>query len=86
MNPAKLRVLVITTMFPNPALPNFGIFVARRLRAASTLADLDIMSPVPWFPFGTRLKRYRHRGLIPERSEVLGLTVHYPRYLSIPRY
>jgi glycosyltransferase involved in cell wall biosynthesis len=86
MNSAKLRVLVITTMFPNPALPNFGIFVARRLRAASTLADLVIVSPVPWFPFGTRLRRYRHRGLIPEQSEVLGLTVRYPRYLSIPRY
>ncbi len=86
MHPPKLRVLVITTMFPNPALPNFGIFVARRLRAASTLADLVIMSPVPWFPFGTRLERYRHRRLIPERSEVLGLTVLYPRYLSIPRY
>ncbi len=86
MNPPKLRVLVITTMFPNPALPNFGIFVARRLRAASTLADLVIMSPVPWFPFGTRLERYRHRGLIPEQAEILGLSVRYPRYLSIPKY
>ncbi len=86
MSPVKLRVLVITTMFPNPALPNFGIFVARRLRAASRMADLEIMSPVPWFPFGTRLERYHHRGLIPDRSEILGLTVHYPRYLSVPRY
>jgi len=86
MNPVKLRVLVITTMFPNPALPNFGIFVARRLRAASLMADLEVMAPVPWFPFGTRLERYRHRGLIPKQAEVLGLTVHYPRYLSIPRY
>ncbi|WP_406695906.1 glycosyltransferase [Singulisphaera sp. Ch08] len=86
MDPLKPRVLVITTMFPNPALPNFGIFVARRLRAASEYADLEILSPVPWFPFGTCLKRYRHRKLIPLRSEAFGLKVQYPRFLSIPRY
>ncbi|SIO61489.1 Glycosyltransferase involved in cell wall bisynthesis [Singulisphaera sp. GP187] len=86
MNPVKPRVLVIATMFPNPALPNFGIFVARRLRAAAEFADLEILSPVPWFPFGTCLKRYRHREHIPVRSEMFGLKVHYPRFLSIPRY
>jgi len=86
MPASRPRVLVITTMFPNPALPHYGIFVARRLHAASQYADLEILSPVPWFPLGTLLKRYRHRHLIPSQSEMFDLKVRFPRFLSIPRY
>lgn len=86
MDSKRPRALVITTMFPKPALPNSGIFVARRLRAAAEHADLEIVSPVPWFPFASRLKRYSFRAAIPSKAEIMGLPVRYPRYLSVPRY
>lgn len=83
---SRLRVLVVSTLYPNPAEPVFGVFVHRRITHVAKLADVKVLSPIPWFPFGTLLKRYRHRSSIPEKAEFDGLQVSYPRFLSIPRF
>ena len=44
-----MKVLVFTTVFPNPAQPLHGLFVEERVRAAAALADIRVMSPVAWF-------------------------------------
>ena len=47
------RVLVFSTLFPNSAQPNHGIFVENRLRHTLELGGLDatVVAPVPYFPF-----------------------------------
>src|SRR5260370_23490260 len=44
---------------------------------------MEVVPPVPWFPF-TRLPRGAARPLIPRLETQDGLTVHHPRYLSVP--
>lgn len=82
----RLRVLVVSTMFPNPVQPVHAVFVYRRISHVAELADVRVLAPVPWFPFATRLfKRYRQRQGLPQEARIGALDVRYPRFLSIPR-
>src|SRR5262245_34817540 len=51
-----LRVLSLTTLFPSSANSRHGIFVETRLQRLRELApvDLQVVAPVPWFPFSWR--------------------------------
>ncbi len=84
----KLRLLTFTTLYPDSARPNFGVFVENRLRhlVASGEAESTVVAPVPWFPFtGARFGSWGRMARVPTREERHGLTVHHPRYLVIPR-
>jgi teichuronic acid biosynthesis glycosyltransferase TuaC len=50
------RVLVFSTLFPNAAQPNHGVFVETRLRETVSAGDLDaaVIAPVPFFPLAHR--------------------------------
>ncbi len=83
----RLRVLVIATLFPNPAQPVHGVFVLRRLRHVADRCDVRVLAPVAWFPFATTIfARYRQRIGIPANAVMDGLSAEYPRFLSVPRY
>jgi glycosyltransferase involved in cell wall biosynthesis len=47
--PRRLRVLLFTTVFPNPGLPLHGTFVFERARHLAKLADIQVVAPVPWY-------------------------------------
>jgi len=84
----RIRLLTFSTLYPNGAAPNHGIFVETRLRhlVLHQTATSTVLAPVPFFPlrasfFGTWSRHAR----APRREERFGLTVHHPRYLVIPR-
>jgi len=82
-----MRVLSISTLFPNPARPSFGIFVGNQMRAVARRGDvaLVMVSPVglpPW-PLSLRAPYNRLRA-IPERSEAAGVPALYPKFRTIP--
>jgi glycosyltransferase involved in cell wall biosynthesis len=80
-------VVAITNLFPNPYEPRRGLFNLRQFKAMSELAPLTAVAPVAYFPLGSMLGRYsssgRVRGL-PQKSNVDGLDVSYPRYFYPP--
>jgi glycosyltransferase involved in cell wall biosynthesis len=83
-----LRLLTFSTLYPNAAQPNHGVFVENRLRhlVASGEVLSTVLAPVPWFPsaapqFGTWA---RYAG-IPRLEARHGLQVHHPRFLVPPR-
>ena len=83
-----LRLLTVTTLYPNAHQPNHGVFVENRLRqlVAGGAAGSEVIAPVAWFPsahpvFGTW---GRYAG-IPAVEHRHGLTVHHPRYLALPK-
>jgi teichuronic acid biosynthesis glycosyltransferase TuaC len=83
----RLRVLSIATLFPSPARPGFGLFVARQAQAAARGdVDLVVANPVPMAPqpfhrfFNTAAERS-----LPERGHDWGVEVHYPRFTHLPR-
>lgn len=82
----RLRVLVISTLFPNPVQPVHAVFVYRRVSHVAERCDVRVLTPIPWFPFATHLFRaYRQRRGLPSEANVGSLAVRYPRFLSIPR-
>jgi len=79
-----MRVLVVSTMFPNRAQPVHAVFVRNRVARVAERCEVRVLSPIPWFPLAGCLQKYRHRRDIPRRDTLAGLSVEYPRFLSIP--
>ena len=85
MPPARsrrpVRLLTLTTLFPNSLRPRHGIFIANRLRllCATGRVDATVVAAVPWFP-----GYYRDDAQVPERESIAGFDVHHPRYFNWP--
>lgn len=81
-----LRVLSISTLFPNPARPGFGSFVARQAEALAARGDVDltVVNPVP-APPGPLARLDRTLRAMPARDDARGFIVHHPRFLWLPR-
>jgi glycosyltransferase involved in cell wall biosynthesis len=87
-NPAGLEVLTYSTLYPNAARPEHGIFVETRLRhlRASGGVDGEVIAPSPWFPFSTSgFGRYAAFARVPKRETRNGILVHHPRYPLAPK-
>ena len=83
-----LRLLTFSTLYPNNARPNHGVFVENRLRhlVASGEASSEVVAPVPWFPldhawFGDWAINAR----VVASETRHGLNILHPRFPVIPR-
>ena len=84
-----LRVLTLSTLFPDAARPGFGGFVARQTLALAARegVEVEVMAPVGMPPWPLRLHpRYRAAAVLPERDLWEGLTVHRPRFPLLPGF
>lgn len=95
----RLRILVLSELFPNPPYPAFGIFVERQTFYLQSYCNNVVVAPVRVFPplriwkwfFSPRRfliewqKWQRALRQIPEQDIVNGIEVHYPRYTSPPK-
>ncbi len=79
-----MKILVISSMFPNNVQPTFGIFVQQRLVRMSKHCRLKVVNPIPYCPVVGRLKRYAYRARVKHKLNIDGLEVYYPRFFSIP--
>lgn len=79
------HVLALSTLYPNPAAPRFGTFVARSLEALAKRGDwrVTMVNPIGLPPLA--LGRYRALADLPELSIEGGITVHRPRFTLLPR-
>ena len=83
-----VRVLVFSTLYPNAAQPNHGVFVENRLRHTLELGGIEatVLAPVPYFPSEHRaFGRYATFARAPRSEARHGLEVLHPRYLVIPK-
>ena len=84
---APLRLLTFSTLYPNAAQPNHGIFVENRLRhlVASGAATSTVVAPVPWFPSRhARFGEWARCAAAPAEEIRHGLRVLHPRYAAPP--
>ena len=84
----RIRVLTITTLYPNAAQPSHGIFVENRIRhlVGTGIVDLQVIAPVPWFPLSNAVfGRYAHYSRAPRAEERYGIPIRHPRFLAIPK-
>lgn len=83
-----MKILTVTTLYPNAQQPNHGIFVENRLRhlVQSGEVSAQVIAPVPWFPWKSKtFGRYARYSRVPKHEVRHGLTIYHPRYLAIPK-
>lgn len=82
-----LRVLILSTLFPDASRPNFGIFVERQTLSLAEREDVEVrvVAPrgLPPFPLSLH-PRYASLAALPRQEQWKGLTVHRPRFLNLP--
>lgn len=83
-----MKILTISTLYPNREMPNHGIFVENRLLKLidTGCVKASVIAPVPWFPapwgiFGD----YGRFARVPKSEMRNGLQLAHPRYLAIPK-
>lgn len=81
-----LRVLTLSTLFPDASRPNFGVFVERQTLGLAALPDTHVTVVAPLGLPPPPLARFRHAALAksPEHEIWKGLDVHRPRFISLP--
>lgn len=83
-----MNILTYTTLFPNLADPNLGVFVRNRLRhlVASGKVNARVVAPVGWFPFKHGIfGKYARFASAPDRENQDGLGVYHPRFPIVPK-
>lgn len=83
-----IKLLTLTTLYPNKVVPRHGIFVENRIR---NLVDTDevsskVIAPVPWFPFKNEIfGEYSNFASVPKSENRCGINIQHPRYYLIPK-
>lgn len=87
-NQRRIRLLVLTSLYPDAVRPRHGIFVEERLRHLVNAGRIEatVVAPVPWFPFRQRLfGAYAVFAKVPRVEERHGIRIMHPRYPVIPK-
>jgi teichuronic acid biosynthesis glycosyltransferase TuaC len=81
-----LRVLTLSTLFPDASRRQFGPFVERQTIGLAALTDVQVrvVAPIGIPPLGRFLAKYHALAALPEREVWKGLTVHRPRFTHVP--
>ncbi len=84
-----MKILTLTTLYPNASQPNHGVFVENRLLNLLSHAPVEsrVVAPVPWFPFRSKVfGRYAQFASVPRRETRHGVQIEHPRYPLIPKF
>lgn len=82
-----LRILTLSTLYPDSGRPSFGVFVERQTvaLAAREGVEVDVVAPVGIPPWPLALHpHYRSRSLLPLEERRHGLAVRRPRFPTWP--
>jgi glycosyltransferase involved in cell wall biosynthesis len=80
-----MRLIVVTTFFPNSANPMRAAFLASLVRALARVCELSVVSPVPLAPPVRLVPRWHALSQVAKDAEFEGRPVRHPRYLVVPK-
>ena len=83
-----MRVLTVTSLYPNAAQPNHAVFVENRMRRvhATGEAEISVIAPTPWFPSKNKMfGSYATHAAVPKQEVRHGIRIDHPRYAMIPK-
>lgn len=80
------RLVVFSTLFPNAAQPQAGLFVRERMFRVGRCLPITVVAPVPWFPLQAVIRWWRphFRPSVAAREVQEGVEVLHPRFLCFP--
>jgi len=84
----KIKLLLVTNLFPNSMEPNRGIFTYQIVKELREWCDVTVIAPIPWFPQTKLLKYFTNwyqLSKIPKYERIDGIEVYHPRYVVIPK-
>jgi teichuronic acid biosynthesis glycosyltransferase TuaC len=81
---APLRILSLSTEFPNPSEPAKGLFVRARLQAMAAAAHITVVAPVALVDYANPHGELFGALRLPRRRREPGLDVLHPRWLYPP--
>ncbi len=82
-----LRILTLSTLFPDATRPNFGVFVERQTLGLAAHPDVVLKAVAPiGLPPGVfkRVAHYAKLATLPARESWKGIDVHRPRFAVRP--
>lgn len=82
-----MRILSISTLYPNLAQPHFGIFVERQMQAVAQRGDAQLLliNPIGLPPWPLSLHpRYRRLSRLAAEEQRGGVLVLHPRFRLLP--
>lgn len=79
-----LKILSISTVFPNPDEPGVGPFVRHRLQRMACGAEIRVVAPVPVVDYGRQSGRWIRSPNIPHQRIDGRLQVEHPGWLYPP--
>ena len=84
-----MKILTISSLYPNNKDPKHGIFVETRLRHLRKHypeVNAVVIAPVPWFPFAAKgFGEYSKFARVVDVETRDGVQVYHPKYLVIPK-
>jgi len=80
-----MKILSLTSLFPNNVNPVFCVFIKERVRYLAKLHDLRVVAPVPYFPKIHLHRRWHEYSLVKSHEYIAGMKIYHPRYLITPR-
>ena len=83
-----MKVLTFSSLYPNAARPEHGIFVETRLRqlVMSGQVETTVVAPVPWFPFThPAFGAYAAHARAPRSETRNGVDALHPRFPVLPK-
>src|SRR5687768_1229823 len=86
MDNLEPRIVVFSSLFPNPGQPNAGLFIRERMFRVGETLPLKVVAPVPWFPFQRLIRIWKphFRPDAPASEIQAGVEVFHPRFFSVP--
>jgi len=84
MEEPLIRILSLSTEFPNPSEPGKGLFVRARLRAIAARTPLTVIAPVALVDYAHPRNQYLAAFELPRRRRDDGIDVLHPRWLYPP--
>lgn len=81
-----IRILTLTSVFPNSQQPHFAHFMKERIRYLANLCELKVVAPLPYSPpFKHLNKRWYSFSQVPSVETIDGLEISHPRYFMTPK-
>jgi len=75
-----MKILTITSVFPNSLEPHLGIFVKQRMFSLAKFCELKVVAPIYWHKF---LKRNFKVSYLEIQD---GIEVYHPKFFYIPKF
>ena len=83
-----MKLLTFSTLYPNAAMPQHGVFVENRLRHLLDSGKVTglVLAPVPWFASkNPRFGQYAVFASVPAMETRAGIQVLHPRFPLLPK-